>query len=60
MPTTKSLLKRKNFIETEFLKRNNEKFGYKKFDFLYLKDSDGTNNNIEKLNDKINSFFNEK
>lgn len=39
------------------MKKNNEKFGYKRFDFLYLADSDKIENNISKLNEKINNFF---
>ena len=55
-----SFIKKKNFVETDFLEQNNEKFGYQKFDFIYLEDSDSLNNNVGKLNIKINSFFNEK
>jgi len=50
-------LKKKNFVSNELLKQNNEKFGYKRFDFLYLADSDKIKNNISKLNEKINNFF---
>ena len=47
-------IKKKNFVTNEFLKLNNDKFGYKRFDFLYLAESD----KIEiKLNEKINEFF---
>ena len=51
------LLGHKNFVSNEFLKQNNEKFGYKRFDFLYLADSDKMAVNITKLNEKINNFF---
>jgi hypothetical protein len=44
-------------VETEFLEQNNEKFGYQKFDFLYLEDNESLTNNVGKLNTKINSFF---
>lgn len=54
-----SFIKKKNFVETDFLAQNNEKFGYQKFDFIYLEDSDPLNTNVGKLNSKINSFFNE-
>ena len=40
--------------------QNNKKFGYQKFDFIYLEDSDPLNNNVGKLSTKINSFFNKK
>lgn len=51
--------KKKNFIETEFLKLNQEKFGYQRFDFLYLEDSKNIAANITKLNTRINQFFND-
>jgi len=54
-----SFIKKKNFVETDFLAQNNEKFGYQKFDFIYLEDSDSLNTNVGKLNSKINSFFND-
>ena len=50
-------IKKKNFVSNEFLKQNNEKFGYNRFDFLYLSDSDKIENNISKMNEKINNFF---
>ena len=52
-------LKRKHFVETEFLKLNQEKFGYQRFDFLYLEDSSDITTNITKLNNRINQFFND-
>jgi hypothetical protein len=51
--------KKKNYVETEFLKLNQEKFGYQRFDFLYLEDSKNITTNLTKLNTKINDFFNE-
>ena len=30
---------KKEFMSTQFLKQNNEKFGYKRFEFLYLEDT---------------------
>ena len=51
--------KKKNYVETEFLKLNQEKFGYQRFDFLYLEDSKNIVANITKLNNKINNFFND-
>lgn len=51
--------KKKNYVETEFLKLNQEKFGYQRFDFLYLEDSKNMAANITKLNNKLNQFFNE-
>lgn len=51
--------KKKQYIESEFLKLNAEKFGYQRFDFLYLEDSEKIDDNISKLNNKINQFFND-
>lgn len=51
--------KKKNYVETEFLKLNQDKFGYQRFDFLYLEDSKNITANISKLNNKINQFFND-
>ncbi|MFN4076105.1 MAG: DEAD/DEAH box helicase family protein [Cloacibacterium sp.] len=50
---------RKSYVETEFLKLNKEKYGYQRFDFLYLEDSKDIAANITKLNNKINQFFND-
>lgn len=49
--------RKKSYIENEFLKLNAEKFGYQRFDFLYLEDSKDITANISKLNYKINQFF---
>lgn len=51
--------KKKSYVETDFLKLNKEKFGYQRFDFLYLEDSKDIAANITKLNNKINQFFND-
>lgn len=52
-----NFIKRKNFVETDFLKHNEEKFGYKKFEFLYLEDSSKMLDNIAEVNRRINQFF---
>lgn len=49
--------RKKNYVETEFLRLNQEKFGYQRFDFLYLEDSNNIEANITKLNNKIKQFF---
>jgi type III restriction enzyme len=51
--------KKKSYVETEFLKLNQEKFGYQRFDFLYLEDSKDMATNLTKLNNKIVNFFND-
>ena len=50
-------LSRRNFIENEFLKINNEKFGYRRFDYLYLEDSARMDNNLGLFKKKIETFF---
>jgi type III restriction enzyme len=54
-----AFLQKKNFVETEFLKQNNDKFGYQRFDFLYLEDGTDIANNIITINNKIDEFFKE-
>lgn len=54
----KGFAARKRFMETEFLRMNNEKFGYRRFDYLYLSDADDmTTVNLPKLNTAILNFF---
>lgn len=52
-----AFLLKKNFVEAEFLKQNNDKFGYQRFDFLYLEDGTDIANNILMINNKIDEFF---
>ena len=51
--------KKKNYVSTDFLKLNEKKFGYKRFDFLYLKDNDKLSDNLNNLNAKLIKFFND-
>ncbi len=44
-------------MESKFQEQNKEKFGYNKFDFLYLLDSVDMTDNLSKLRLKINDFF---
>lgn len=48
---------RKAFVEGKFLQQNNDKFGYKRFDYLYLEDSKTESERINQTNDIINQFF---
>ena len=50
-------IKRRNFVEKEFLKFNNEKFGYNRFDYLYIPDDKNMIENLNNFNNKIKSFF---
>ncbi len=54
----KFLAKRK-FMESEFLKINNEKFGYNRFEYLYLPDSNSMDENLGIFKSKIDTFFKE-
>lgn len=47
------------FVNGEFIKANNEAFGYKRFGFLYLEDSKTIDENLRLLNQKITHFFEE-
>jgi hypothetical protein len=51
--------KKKAYIENDFLRLNQEKFGYKRFDFLYLQESEDAPAGIAKLGQKLNQFFND-
>jgi type III restriction enzyme len=48
---------RREFVESEFLKLNNDRFKYDRFDYLYLTDADSLNDNLAKFNDKVKTFF---
>jgi type III restriction enzyme len=50
---------RKSFMESEFLKMNNEKFGYNRFDYLYLPEDPDINKNLLLFKTRIESFFKE-
>ncbi|MGN1239680.1 MAG: DEAD/DEAH box helicase family protein [Paludibacteraceae bacterium] len=50
---------RKQFMETAFLQKNNDKFGYKRFDFLYLEDTITPEQRTAKTAEAIHNFFNE-
>ncbi|NCD11601.1 MAG: hypothetical protein EOL93_03550 [Epsilonproteobacteria bacterium] len=50
---------KKEFVNSEFITKNNEAFGYKRFDFLYLEDSKSMDENLSLLDKKIIDFFKE-
>ena len=50
---------KRTFMETEFAKKNNEAFGYDRFDYLYLEDSLPDNDRIIMTHNKIFEFFKE-
>ena len=43
---------------SEFVKKNNDKFGYQRFDFLYLEDTITPEQRRQKTLAAINNFFN--
>ena len=49
---------RKNFMESEWIKKNNEKFGYQRFEFLYLEDTLNAEQRRQKTLGAIKDFFN--
>ena len=56
----KAFAARRAFMETEFLRMNNDEFGYRRFSYLYLSDADDlTSVNLAKFNDAILDFFTE-
>ena len=48
---------RRAFVAGHFLRQNEEKFGYRRFDYLYLEDSLSDSERINTTNDIINRFF---
>lgn len=52
----KDFAPRRRFVETEWLKMNNDKFGYRRFDFLYLEGDMNTDTRFA-LEEKVKDFF---
>ena len=48
------------FMENEFAKKNNEAFGYDRFDYLYLEDTLSESDRILTTHNKICEFFKEE
>lgn len=53
-PTFKN---KRQFMETEFSKQNNNVFGYERFDYLYLEDTISANDRVITTQKKVTSFF---
>ena len=49
---------RRQFMETEFIRKNNERFGYERFHFLYLEDTLTKEEREKKIIKAIKEFFN--
>lgn len=50
---------RRVFMDTQFKKQNNDKFGYNRFEFLYIEDTLKPEQRRLKIIESINSFFQE-
>lgn len=50
---------KRNFMEMDFTKINNEKYGYRRFDYLYLEDSLSENDRIITTAQAVEEFFKE-
>jgi hypothetical protein len=50
---------KRTFMETEFARKNNEAFGYERFDYLYLEDSLPDSDRIILTHKRIKEFFKE-
>lgn len=49
--------RKRRFMEEDFVRENEARYGFKRFDFLYLEDSDDLNMNLAKLERTIKTFF---
>lgn len=54
-----TFMDKKLFMQTQFKLKNNEKFGYKRFDYLYLEDSMTEMERITHTSNVIDRFFKE-
>lgn len=52
-----AFIDRRNFMQTEFANKNNENYGYKRFDYLYLEDTLSESERIQITYEKICEFF---
>lgn len=50
---------KRKFMETEFVQKNNEKFGYKRFEFLYIEDTLTKEERQQRTLQTIQRFFTE-
>lgn len=53
----KDFADKKTFVETAFLQKNNEQFGYERFDFLYLPDTMSDQERMTVTYERIQHFF---
>ena len=50
---------RRRFMDGEFIRLNNDRFGYRRFQFVYLEDTETTEAFLQRTLRTINEFFNE-
>ena len=55
-----TFISKKEFMETAFIKQNNDKYGYKRFDYLYLEDTLSVSDRILKTQKALKDFFDEE
>lgn len=48
---------RRQFLDESFIKLNNDKIGYHRFEFLYIEDTLTKEERLQKTINKINSFL---
>jgi hypothetical protein len=48
---------RRAYVQSDFLRLNKDKFGYERFEFLYIRESDDPAARLAQLAAKINAFF---
>lgn len=53
----KGFINRREFVEKHFIPFNNDKFGYRKFEYLYLTDSEDFETNLSRTSKAIREFF---
>jgi type III restriction enzyme len=53
----KDFINRREFVEKHFIPLNNDKFGYRKFEYLYLTDSEDFEKNLNRASTAIREFF---
>ena len=51
---------KRNFMESAFVRQNNDKFGYNRFDYLYLEDTLEEKDRIVLTLETIKKFFTEE
>ena len=48
---------KRKFMESDFARLNNKKFGYERFDYLYLEDTLSESKRLSKTHEKLKEFF---